>query len=147
MADVNIQLAASDKAIPSEAELTHWCCSALEDKYTEHALAIRIVDEDEMQNLNGQYRSKDYPTNVLSFPSEIPEELGLNELGDIVICASVVEREANEQQKVIRDHWAHLVVHGTLHLQGYDHIEEDDAEHMEQKEIAILAALNINNPY
>jgi probable rRNA maturation factor len=147
MADVNIQVATEHTELPSHDQLTLWCVSALEPAHVDDALAIRIVDEDEIQSLNAQFRGKDSPTNVLSFPSQLPAELELKELGDIVICAPVVEREASEQKKTSYAHWAHMIVHGTLHLQGYDHNDDEEAEVMEQKEIAILAQFDIPNPY
>jgi len=108
---------------------------------------FRIVDAPESQALNRQYRGKDYPTNVLSFPAEYNEFLPYDYLGDLVICAPVVEREANEQGKQLLDHWAHMVVHGMLHLQGYDHESDEQAAEMEALEIEILAALGHTNPY
>ena len=110
-------------------------------------IVVRIVDEQESAELNEQYRHKQGPTNILSFPVEVPEGIELNLLGDLVICAPVVEKEALEQNKILAHHWAHIIVHGVLHLLGYDHIDDDEAEQMESKEIAILNKLNINNPY
>ena len=94
-----------------------------------------------------QYRQKSGPTNILSFPFEAPEHIELNLLGDLVICAPVLEVEALEQQKDLYDHWAHIVIHGVLHLLGYDHITDEDALIMEEKEIYLLNELNIKNPY
>ena len=102
---------------------------------------------EESQQLNSQYRQKDKPTNVLSFPFEVPEGIELNLLGDLVVCASVVEQEAKEQNKVLFHHWAHMIVHGCLHLLGYDHINDADADEMEALEVKILAKLAISNPY
>lgn len=114
------------------------------------AIAVRIVDEPEIRALNRDYRGKDKPTNVLSFPAEplqgLPPDMH-EELGDIVICAPVVAREADEQGKRPADHWAHMLVHGTLHLLGYDHLDSDDAERMEALEREILAAAGIADPY
>jgi probable rRNA maturation factor len=110
-------------------------------------LAIRIVDTAEGQALNRDYRGKDYATNVLSFPAELPPGVNLPLIGDLAICAPVVAREAAEQGKKPRDHWAHLTVHGTLHLLGYDHIDEAEAEAMEALETRILAGLGIADPY
>lgn len=110
-------------------------------------MTIRVVDSNESQQLNHQYRGKDKPTNVLSFPSDLPEEIGINLLGDLVICAPVVAEEAKQQSKPLLAHWAHMVIHGTLHLQGYDHIEDDQAEAMEALEIKLLQGLNFANPY
>jgi probable rRNA maturation factor len=110
-------------------------------------VAIRIVGADEGQALNRDYRGKDYATNVLSFPAELPPGVDLPLIGDLAICAPVVAREAAEQGKKPRDHWAHLTVHGTLHLLGYDHIEDAEAEAMEALETRILAGLGIGDPY
>jgi probable rRNA maturation factor len=110
-------------------------------------VAIRIVDADEGRALNLQYRGRDYATNVLSFPADLPPGLNLPLIGDLVICAPVVAREAAEQGKKPADHWAHLTIHGTLHLLGYDHIEEAEAEAMEGLETRVLAGLGIADPY
>ncbi|MDE2087017.1 MAG: rRNA maturation RNase YbeY, partial [Xanthomonadaceae bacterium] len=110
-------------------------------------LSIRIVDADEGRELNRDYRGKDYATNVLSFEADLPPELKLPLIGDMVICSPVVAREAAEQGKRPRDHWAHLTVHGTLHLLGYDHIVAAEAEAMEALETRILAGLGIADPY
>jgi probable rRNA maturation factor len=110
-------------------------------------VAIRIVGIDEGRALNRDYRHKDYPTNVLSFPAELPPGVDLPLIGDLAICAPVVEREAAEQHKRPRDHWAHLTVHGTLHLLGYDHLVDTEAEAMEALETRILAGLGIADPY
>ncbi len=119
---------------------------------TPYELLIRIVDTVESQDLNRDYRGKDKPTNVLSFPSELPEylieELGCHPLGDLVICWPVVEQEAGDQGKAVLDHLAHLVIHGSLHLLGYDHeLGDAEAEAMEALERQALAALGINDPY
>ena len=110
-------------------------------------ITIRIVDEMESQHLNHEYRGKDKPTNVLSFPFDAPPGVELELLGDLVICRQVVEREAKEQEKDLFAHWAHMVVHGSLHLLGYDHIQDDEAEEMEAIEISVLNALGFENPY
>jgi probable rRNA maturation factor len=108
---------------------------------------IRIVSCDESQQLNHQYRGKDKPTNVLSFESDLPDFVPSAFLGDLVICAQVVDQEALEQNKKRHEHWAHMSIHGLLHLVGFDHIENDDAEEMEGLEISILAQLGIDDPY
>ena len=108
---------------------------------------MRIVDEAESQQLNFDYREKDKPTNVLSFPFQCPPGIELPLLGDLVICAQVVAREAAEQQKTVTAHWAHMVVHGCLHLLGFDHINDEDAAEMEAEEIQILQELGFANPY
>jgi probable rRNA maturation factor len=110
-------------------------------------VAIRIVGAEEGRAFNRDYRGKDYATNVLSFPAELPPGVDLPLLGDLAICAPVVEREAAEQHKRPRDHWAHLTVHGTLHLLGYDHLRDAEAEAMEALETRILASLGIADPY
>jgi probable rRNA maturation factor len=110
-------------------------------------MVIRIVDEDESAQLNETYRHKSGATNVLSFPFDVPEGIELNLLGDLVICAPVLSREADTQNKTIMAHWAHIIIHGTLHLLGYDHIDDVDAQEMEEKEIALLQTLSISNPY
>ncbi len=108
---------------------------------------LRLVDVDEIQQLNRDYRGKDQPTNVLSFPSDLPVEIEEAILGDVVICLEVVRKEALEQDKSFENHLLHMAVHGTLHLLGYDHMEEDEAETMESLEIKLLADLGVDNPY
>ena len=110
-------------------------------------LGVRIVDKDEMKVLNSRYRGKDCPTNVLAFSADLPPELGIALLGDIVVCAPLVREEALAQGKKERAHWAHLLVHGTLHLLGHDHQEPCEAAAMESLETRILAALGIPDPY
>jgi probable rRNA maturation factor len=143
---VDIQIASTSSNLPSESDLQRWASAALESDAARE-ITIRIVDNDESQNLNSEYRGKDKPTNVLSFPFEAPEFIEIDLLGDLVICAPVVEQEANEQNKALNSHWAHMVIHGTLHLQGYDHIEDAEADEMEGIEIDIMKALGFNNPY
>ncbi len=110
-------------------------------------VTLRIVDIVESRQLNLDYRNKDKPTNVLSFPFDAPEHIEIAFLGDLVVCAAVVEQEAKEQNKLVINHWTHLCVHGLLHLLGYDHIDETEAQEMEDIETAILAKLNIDDPY
>ena len=135
--------------IPSSASFRRWVEAALHGARRRKAteLSIRIVDADEGRGLNRDYRGKDYATNVLSFEADLPPELKLPLIGDMVICAPVVAREAAEQGKRPSDHWAHLTVHGTLHLLGYDHIVAAEAEAMEALETRILAGLGIADPY
>jgi probable rRNA maturation factor len=133
--------------LPSEAQFQTWIDAALADQAKEFEVVVRLVDEPESQQLNREYRGKDSPTNILSFTFEVPDGLELNLLGDLVICAPLVKKEALEQQKLLEHHWAHLVIHGVLHLRGYDHIDDEEAEEMESKEIEILQQLNIPNPY
>jgi probable rRNA maturation factor len=117
------------------------------DELNQAEVSVYIVDEAESQELNSQYRGKDKPTNVLSFPADIPEEVGVPLLGDLVVCAPVVEREAQEQGKTLNAHWAHMLVHGTLHLLGYDHLEDDEAEVMEALETRLVTQLHFPAPY
>ena len=145
---LDLQIASeSHQGLPSEADILRWVGAAVGDHKSEAELTVRIVDEQEIQTLNHQYRGKNYATNVLSFPAELPPEIELPLLGDIVICRQVVEREAKDQNKCEQSHWAHMLVHGTLHLLGYDHIDDQDAETMEALEISILAQFSISNPY
>ncbi len=138
---------ATEAEIPAVDAFQRWADAALTEVEQDCELSIRLVDEAESAELNQQYRGKNGPTNVLSFPFEAPIELDPRLLGDLVICAPVVEKEAAEQDKSVNDHWAHMVVHGCLHLLGYDHIEDEEAEQMEALEIRILSTLNIINPY
>lgn len=134
-------------SLPTEEQFQTWLDAALADQGQEFEVVIRLVDEAESAQLNQEYRGKTGATNVLSFAFEIPDSIPLNLLGDLVICAPLVEKEALEQHKPVEYHWAHLVIHGVLHLRGYDHIEDDEAEEMEAKEIRILQQLHIPNPY
>lgn len=138
---------ATEAEIPTAEAFQRWADAALTEVEQDCELSIRLVDEAESAELNQQYRGKNGPTNVLSFPFEAPIELDPRLLGDLVICAPVVEKEAAAQDKSVNDHWAHMVVHGCLHLLGYDHIEDEEAEQMEALEIRILSTLNIINPY
>ncbi len=131
--------------IPGIERFKAWAQAALREDDLE--LSIRIVDERECAELNRMYRQKEGPTNVLSFSCDVPEGVPCQILGDLVICAPVVEREALEQNKSLEAHWAHLVVHGILHLLGFDHMEDTAAEEMEALEIKILQDLGYTNPY
>ncbi|RWU12733.1 rRNA maturation RNase YbeY [Pseudidiomarina gelatinasegens] len=146
---VDLQIACEADNLPSDASFEAWIEAVLQHLScsTETELTVRIVDAEEGLALNHQYRGKAYATNVLSFPFEAPVPLPVNLLGDLVICAAVVADEAKAQNKPLVAHWAHMVVHGTLHLLGYDHINNDEAEHMEQLEKDILAALGYADPY
>ncbi|GLS83576.1 rRNA maturation RNase YbeY [Paraferrimonas haliotis] len=145
---IDYQQAYDGHSTPTQAQLELWVAAALQERFERAAeLTIRIVDNSESQALNLAYRGKDKPTNVLSFPFEVPEGIELNLLGDLVICADVVTAEALEQHKPAEAHWAHMVVHGCLHLLGYDHIDDDEADEMEAIEIAVLQKLGYNNPY
>ncbi len=144
---IDIQRVFESQNHPSDAQLELWANTVLASLNEEFELTIRIVDETESAQLNETYRHKKGATNILSFPFEVPDEVDLNLLGDLVICAPVLEREALEQNKPLHNHWAHIVIHGTLHLLGYDHIEDEEAHEMEAKEIAFLQTLSISNPY
>lgn len=161
---LDLQIATELKGLPDEASLMVWLNQVLSElNIQDKEITIRIVDEPESQQLNYQYRSKNSPTNVLSFPFEMPDfitfdeddlpsamnlaESEFNLLGDLVICAPIVALEAEQQNKNLTHHWAHMVVHGTLHLLGYDHINDSEAEHMEGLERKILQQLAIDDPY
>ncbi len=149
MAKVEIQYACSETytSLPSDEDFELWISTALPKEKSDAELCVRIVEKKESQQLNNQYREKDKPTNVLSFPSDIPPEVDLPLLGDIVICATIVEQEAMAQDKSVDSHWAHLVIHGTLHLLGYDHIENDEADIMESLETKLMLNLGYPPPY
>lgn len=143
---VDVQRASEHPGIPADARLVRWA----ETGWTgddESEVTLRIVDEAESRALNLQFRHKDKPTNVLSFPFEAPAGITVPLAGDIVICAPVVAHEAAEQGKAPAAHWAHMVIHGMLHLQGYDHINDQDADEMEALEVRLLATLGFGNPY
>ena len=146
---VHLGYAVSRAGVPAPASFRRWVEAALRGAKRRRAteLSIRIVGTDEGRALNRDYRGKDYATNVLSFEAALPPGLKLPLIGDIVICAPVVAREAAEQGKAPRDHWAHLTVHGVLHLLGYDHLVDADAEAMEALETRILAGLGMADPY
>ncbi len=144
---IDLQIATADDYVPSEEQFHKWVSTALPKDVASLELTIRLVGEQESQNLNAQYRNKNCPTNVLSFPSGLPEGLDVPYLGDLVICVAVVEREAREQNKALEAHWAHLTVHGVLHLLGYDHMDEEQAEEMEALEVHLLGTLGFDNPY
>jgi probable rRNA maturation factor len=148
MYEIIVQRATSTKS-PTTAKFKRWATTSLKEKMPAAELTIRIVDKDEMTELNSTYRQKNKPTNVLSFPFDMPEELEEETplLGDIVICAEVIDEEAIAQEKSVEAHWAHMVVHGVLHLLGYDHEQDQEAEVMEAEEIKILHLLGFKNPY
>lgn len=143
---VDLQRTLEAPGIPADNDFETWAATAWLGEHPSE-VTIRIVDTEESADLNSQYRGKNGPTNVLSFPFEAPAGITVPLAGDLVICAPVVEKEAAEQHKELAAHWAHMVVHGMLHLQGYDHIENDDAEVMEDLEIRLLAQLGYGNPY
>ena len=145
---LDLQLACADTAnLPSEADFQRWLDAAVLPFQEESEVTVRLVDEAESNQLNLTYRGKDKPTNVLSFPFECPPGVELPLLGDLIICRQVVEREASEQNKPLLAHWAHMVVHGSLHLLGYDHIDDEEAEEMEALEVEFMQALGYDNPY
>ncbi len=147
MNQIEIQTIYKSNNQPDQEHIQRWVDAALEGFNQDTEIVVRIVDEQESTELNEQYRHKKGPTNILSFPIDVPEGIELNLLGDLVICAPILKKEALEQHKALTDHWAHIIVHGVLHLLGYDHIDDDEAEFMESKEITILNKLNIKNPY
>ncbi len=149
--ELEIQRLAQDGDIPADEQFQRWAETALGGQEGRFSLAIRVVGEAEARGFNRDYRSRDYATNVLSFPAELPaglpEEVRHSQLGDLLICAPVVAREAAEQRRAASDHWAHLVIHGVLHLLGYDHEQNDEAAVMEARETGLLAKLGIGDPY
>ena len=145
---IDLQIACEQESgLPTAEQIEQWATAAVQPQSDEVEMTVRIVDEAESHELNLNYRGKDRPTNVLSFPFECPDEVELPLLGDLVICRQVVEREAQEQDKPVMAHWAHMVVHGSLHLLGYDHIEDDEAEEMESLETQIMTELGFADPY
>ena len=145
---IDLQIACEQETgLPTAEQIEQWATAAIQPQSNEVEMTVRIVDEAESHELNLNYRGKDRPTNVLSFPFECPDEVELPLLGDLVICRQVVEREAHEQDKPLMAHWAHMVVHGSLHLLGYDHIEDDEAEEMESLETQIMTGLGFADPY
>ena len=145
---IDLQIACEQETgLPTAEQIEQWATAAVQPQSDEVEMTVRIVDEAESHELNLNYRGKDRPTNVLSFPFECPDEVELPLLGDLVICRQVVEREAQEQEKPLMAHWAHMVVHGSLHLLGYDHIEDDEAEEMESLETQIMIGLGFADPY
>ncbi|EOI3456667.1 rRNA maturation RNase YbeY [Cronobacter turicensis] len=145
---LDLQVACEDTAgLPDEAQFQTWLNAVVPQFQEESEVTVRLVDEAESHDLNLTYRGMDKPTNVLSFPFEAPPGIEMPLLGDLSICRQVVEREAREQEKPLAAHWAHMVVHGSLHLLGYDHIEDDEAEEMEGIETEIMLALGFDDPY
>ncbi len=144
--NLDLQVATSERRLPAREAFERWAEAALQDA-PRRGLVIRLVDEAESRALNRDYRGKDRPTNVLSFPFEAPAGVPDDHLGDLVVCAPVVLREAAEQAKPVEHHWAHMVVHGVLHLRGFDHQDPAAAEKMEAEERRILAAFDIPDPY
>jgi probable rRNA maturation factor len=141
-----IQIATSEKSLPPAEKIQHWLTTAFPDLENKLVL-IRFVDESESAELNQNYRDKHGPTNILSFPLELPESVPNDQLGDLVICTTVTIKEAAQQKKTTTDHYCHLLIHGVLHLLGYDHLDTQQAEKMESLEIKLLERLGISNPY
>ncbi len=151
---IDVQIACDDSSVPPAKEIETWVARAVVESGKKIAgsaeLSVRLVDKEEIQSLNRDYRQKDAATNVLSFPAALIEGLPddtAQALGDIVVCASIVSEEAAEQQKAVADHWAHMLVHGTLHLLGFDHGTDADAAEMEGLETRILTGNGLNDPY
>ena len=145
---IDLQIASENiDGLPTLEQIEQWATAAVQPESDDVEMTVRIVDEAESQALNRTYRAKDRPTNVLSFPFECPTEVSLPLLGDLVICRQVVEYEAAEQEKPLMAHWAHMVVHGSLHLLGYDHIDDTEAEEMESLETKIMQGLGFVDPY
>ena len=149
---VSIEMSVSENLDSEEADIPD---AALVQQWAEKAClsddqlvtSVQIVSSDEMRELNNTWRGRNKPTNVLSFPMQSPDEVDLKILGDLALCAAVINSEARQQHKSAQAHWAHMVVHGMLHLQGYDHIDEAQADDMEALEISILNQLGFDNPY
>ena len=144
MLHIDRQIASDADHIPNQALLTTWISAALEQPAT---VMVRFVDEEEGASLNHQYRQKNTATNVLSFPFEVETVDEMPLLGDIIICAPVIAREAELQHKALEAHYAHMIIHGILHLLGYDHLQPQQANIMEQLEIKLLSQLGYSNPY
>ncbi|MEO9493189.1 rRNA maturation RNase YbeY [Vibrio splendidus] len=146
--ELDLQIAVeNEQGLPTEQDIQLWLDKTIPQFQENAELTVRIVDTEESHQLNHDYRGKDKPTNVLSFPFEAPPGMELDLLGDLIICRQVVEKEAEEQNKPLLAHWAHMVVHGSLHLLGYDHIEDDEAEEMESLETEIMQTIGFEDPY
>lgn len=144
---LEVQRAVAQDGLPGDRQLHAWAAAALRGRRGRAEATLRIVGVDESADYNRRYRGREGPTNVLSFPLEMPQEAGIPYLGDLVLCAPVIEREAREQGKAAAAHWAHMVVHGVLHLLGHDHHEPAEAAEMEALETRLLAGLGFPNPY
>ena len=144
---LEIQNESQSSLIPEKKLFKYWLNAVLKNDNQDSEIVIRIVDEDEMIQFNQRYRDKKGATNILSFPFEVPDGVESQLLGDLLVCAPVVEQEARQQHKKLEQHWAHLIIHGILHLLGYNHIDDIEAEEMEALEINILSTIGINNPY
>jgi len=142
-----LQFSTEVTSLPSEKEFESWIMPVLSHEKAQGEITLRFVDEAESQHLNFEFRKKNKPTNVLSFPCQLPKELPFSILGDLVFCAPLVIKEAQEQGKSLTAHWAHLSIHGVLHLLGYDHVDPLEAESMETLEIEFMKQLGFPNPY
>lgn len=151
LAELEIQRATTSTSTPVDEQFQHWVNAVPTEIHHKLQLSIRLVDEPEARRFNREYRNKDYATNVLSFPADLPEglpsEVRQSQLGDLLICAPVVVREALERKRPEADHWAHLTIHGVLHLLGYDHEQDAEAVIMESLETEILKKLGVSDPY
>lgn len=144
---LDLQRAIEVEGLPSAAQMQTWIAASLLDDTPQLEITVRVVGQEESASLNQDYRQKAGPTNVLSFAMQSPDFAAWPSLGDLVICAPLVAQEAQQQNKSLSAHWAHLLVHGLLHLQGLDHLEAEEAERMEAQEIRILDELGFGNPY
>lgn len=146
---IDLQIACEDSRPVNDENLKAWVQMTLDEHQSAAELTLRLVDIEEITDLNTSYRKKNKATNVLAFPSNLPEvvELDYPFLGDIIICPKVLLEESREQNTPLDAHWAHIVIHGVLHLLGYDHIEEDDSKIMQAMEIKLLSKLGFENPY
>jgi len=147
MIEVIVQRATGQSGMPGDEDFERWIEAVFGDRQDHVSVTVRLVDADESRRLNRRYRDQDKATNVLSFPAHFPQQLALPDIGDIIICAPVVEHEARQQGKPSIHHWAHLAVHGVLHLLGFDHVTDEQAELMEIREKLILAQLGVADPY
>ena len=146
--ELDLQIAVEDQqSLPAKQDFQTWLNEAVQLFQADAEVTVRLVDEQESHQLNLEYRGMDKPTNVLSFPFEAPPGIEIDLLGDLIICKQVVEKEALEQNKQLKAHWAHMVVHGALHLLGYDHIEDDEADEMESLETEIMQKMGFTDPY
>ena len=146
MIELDLQRASAHSPLPAKRDFLLWAGAALQE-VGDAELTVRLVDAEESRALNEQYRGKDRSTNVLSFPADLPREIDLPLLGDVVICAPLVAEEARQQGKDVLHHWAHLTIHGILHLLGHDHQEAEEAREMEALETRLLAGLGIPSPW
>jgi probable rRNA maturation factor len=144
---LDFQIVSKSLSVPAQLLFNKWVDAVLQDESQNSEIVIRIVDEQEMIQYNEQYRRKIGSTNILSFPFDPPKGVDSDLLGDLLICAPVIEAESQQQNKELEHHWAHMIVHGVLHLIGYNHLDELEAEEMEAIEIKILRSIKIDNPY